>query len=258
MSIVSLPQRIAAKTRRALTRSAAAEAWRQRQRRRILSQAFVASSEYHRLMTKYYDEEIDGLNSAELLTKNFHHRHFKKNAVLGAWRWLGVYEKRDLLQKYVFSHHLAGLDVGGARGPISLEVDLCDRLEKDIFRRDIKYHDISEISNGSLDYVWSSHTLEHIPELEDFICRLRDTLKDNGKLIILVPAYTCRRWRAGSHKYTDEGGDSSHLYTFCLTSDKIKEETAGCCAIDEVVGRHFAVDEAEMVGDNSIFLLATR
>ncbi len=30
------------------------------------------------------------------------------------------------------------------------------------------------------------------------------------------------------------------------------------CAIDEVVGRHFAVDEAEMVGDNSIFLLATR
>ncbi len=65
-------------------------------------------------------------------------------------------------------------------------------------------------------------------------------------------------WRAGSHKYTDKRGDSSHLYTFCLTSDKDKEETADCCAIDEVVGRHFAVDEAEMVGDNSIFLLATR
>jgi SAM-dependent methyltransferase len=209
-------------------------------------------------MTKYYDEAIDGLNSAELLTKNFNYRHFKKGAVLGAWRWMGVYEKRDLLQKYVFSSHLAGLDVGGARGPISLDVDICDRLEKDIFRRRVKYHDISEIPNGSLDYVWSSHTLEHIPKLEEFISRLRDILKDNGKLIILVPAYTCSRWRAGSHTYTDKQGDSSHLYTFCLTSDKNVEEAVGCCAIDEVVGRYFAVDETEMVGDNSIFLLATR
>ena len=258
MSITSLPQRIAAKTRRALARSAAAEAWRQRQRKRILSQAYVASSEYHRLMTKYYDEKIDGLNSAELLTKNFNYRHFKKNAVLGAWRWLGVYEKRGLLQKYVFSRRLAGLDVGGARGPISLEVDICDRLETDIFHRKVKYRDISEIPDSSLDYAWSSHTLEHIPNLEDFIGQLRHKLKDGGKLIAQVPAYTCSRWRAGSHKYADKRGDSSHLYTFCLTSDKDKEETADCCAIDEVVGRHFAVDEAEMVGDNSIFLLATR
>ena len=138
-------------------------------------------------------------------------RVLSRSAPIEASRWLGVYEKRDILQKYVFSGHLTGVDVGGARGPISLEVDICDRLDKDIFRRDVKYHDISEIPDGSLDYAWSSHTLEHIPNLEDFIGQLRHKLK-----------------------------------------------VAGCYAIDEVVGRHFVVDEAAMVGDNSIFLIATR
>ncbi len=60
------------------------------------------------MIKKYYNSEIDGANSAELLTKNFKYRHFKKNRVLGAWRWLGVYEKRNLLQKYVFSDDLTG------------------------------------------------------------------------------------------------------------------------------------------------------
>lgn len=51
-------------------------------------------------------------------------------------------------------------------------------------------------------------------------------------------------------KYYDEAIDG-------LNSVELSTKNFSC-AIDEVVGRHFAVDETEIAGDNSIFLLATR
>ena len=258
MNNISILRKIFIKSRLLLSNSIIAESWRQKQRRRILTRAFILSNEYRKIINKYYNPEIDGVDSAELLTKNFKYRHFKKNKVLGAWRWLGVYEKRNLLQKYVFSDSLTGLDVGGARGPISLRVDICDRLKKDIFNRLVKYDDISNVPDRSLDYIWSSHTLEHIPDLDGYIEQLSNKLKKEGKLMVLVPAYTCRRWRAGLHQYKDSEGASPHTQTFCLSAELNRTETAGCCAIDQLVGSYLTVEMAELVGDNSIFIYAVR
>jgi SAM-dependent methyltransferase len=241
-----------------VSQSRAAETWRNRQRRRILNREFVTSPAYAELMMRHYDDAVDGPDSAELRTPNFVYRHFRKRGVLGAWRWLGLYERRERVARYVFSPELTGLDVGGARGPISLSVDLCDRLPRDIFNRPVRYRDLDEVADDSLDYVWSSHTLEHIPDIDDFVARLSGKLKPGGMLMALVPAYTCRRWRSGVHAYADEGGDSSHLYTFALARDEGAAGLPGYRAIDALIGEHLGVEEAEMVGDNSIFVVATR
>jgi SAM-dependent methyltransferase len=254
----SLIRKVAIKAQLMLTRNPLVEAWLGRKRRRTLTRQFIESEDYTRMMMKGFDPEIDGANSAELRTRNFNHRHFKHNRVLGAWRWLGVYENRAVLTDYVFSKGLEGLDLGGARGPISLEVDICDRLEKDIFNRPVRYSNVSQIPEDLLDYVWSSHTLEHIEDLDAFIGSLSTKLKPGGKLITLVPAYTCTRWRAGRHEYADARGASNHLYTFCLAKDTEKTGLPGCVPIDELIGRHLRIDDATMAGDNSIFIVATR
>jgi len=254
----SLVRKVIIKSQLVLTRNRLVEGWLGRKRRRILTRRFIESGDYSRIMMKHFDPDRDGANSAELRTKNFNYRHFKKNRVLGAWRWLGVYERRSVLADYVFSKSLHGVDLGGARGPVSLEVDICDRLEKDIFGRPVKYSNVNEIPGGSLDYLWSSHTLEHVDDLDGFIRLLSTKLKPEGKLITLVPAYTCTRWRAGRHEYADAHGASDHLYTFCLSGDKEKTGLPDCQPIDGLIGRYFHIDDAAMAGDNSIFILATR
>jgi SAM-dependent methyltransferase len=251
-------RKIIIRARLLLAHNVVVEWWFSKQRRRILTREFIESDEYTRVMMTHFDPATDGIDSAERLTTNFKYRHFKKNRVLGAWRWLGVYEKRAILTKYVFSKDLNGVDIGGVRGPISLGVKILDRLKEDIFARPVKYSDISQIPDSSLDYAWSSHTLEHIDDIDGFIGRLSAKLKPEGKLLALVPAYTCRRWRAGQHEYADVRGASNHLYTFCLSNDKEKMDSPEFVPIDELMARHLRVDLAEMVGDNSIFILATR
>lgn len=49
--------------------------------------------------------------------------------------------------------------------------------------------DISEIHNHSCDVISMWHVLEHVPNLELQIKRLKDILKDDGLLVIAVPNY---------------------------------------------------------------------
>lgn len=49
--------------------------------------------------------------------------------------------------------------------------------------------DISEIANKSCDVISMWHVLEHVPNLELQIQRLKDILKNDGLLIIAVPNY---------------------------------------------------------------------
>jgi SAM-dependent methyltransferase len=232
-----------------------------KRRKEVLKRGFLLSDNYKNLMMRYYDSSVDGQNSAELKTRNFCYRHFKKNVLLGAWRWLGVYEKRDLLCSVVLSPALNGLDLGGARGPISLSVSICDRLDKDIFGRKVTFHSLADIEDESLDFIWSSHVLEHVDSIERVIQEILSKLKKGGKFICHVPAYTCTRWRSGIHTYKDCSGDSSHKYTFYLSADpgiKNSEEHNTYLAIDSLVAKYLEIEEAEMVGDNSIFIVATK
>src|SRR5690606_18132043 len=48
---------------------------------------------------------------------------------------------------------------------------------------------IKEISNEKFDVITLWHVLEHIPDLENFILKLKAMLKDKGIIIIAVPNY---------------------------------------------------------------------
>lgn len=192
----------------------------------------------------------DGVNSAELRTRNYRYRHGNRG-LLGAWRWLGLLENRDMLIDTFFNHKV--LDFGGARGPISPNADICDIRKNDCTGRDVKYQALDGVPNESYEYVWSSHTLEHIEDIVSTLLGLRDKLEPGGKLILHLPAYTCERWRADSFPTI------GHRHTFCLSADR--DDAWGCkylVAIDILASQYFTVERAEMCGDNSIFMVLKR
>lgn len=248
-----MPKRVAGKLRKLALSNPIAQRQAAIQRRRVLTHDFLASPRYDALMRRDWQPAVDGLNSAEWQTPNYRWRHFKRNHILGAWRWLGVYEN---------SKFLLPLDFGGARGPISLEVAICDRLERDIFGRPVAHASLDAVPDEAFDFVWSSHTLEHIRALDDTLAALVDKLKPGGTLALLLPAYTCTRWRAGTHAYADGKGDSSHVHTFYLALDpnvppELRADPAAV-PIDVQVRRHAVIEQARMVGDNSIWIVARR
>jgi SAM-dependent methyltransferase len=259
--VSGLPRRAADKVRTLALRNPITQRRTESLRRRVLTREFLDSTEYNRLMIRDLELGVDGLNSAERMTPNYRWRHFKRAAALGAWRWLGVYENSEFLIPLVFGDG-AGLDFGGARGPIGLDVPVCDRLETDVFGCPVEYRDLKAVKNRSLDYVFSSHALEHIPALDGTLQLLSRKLKPGGVLVLNLPAYTCMRWRAGTHAYADEQGDSPHVHTFYLALDPAVpaalRAATSAVAIDVAVRKHFTVEDARMVGDNSIWIVARR
>jgi SAM-dependent methyltransferase len=219
------------------------------------SKAFIESKKYSYLMSRFYSEE-DGLMSAELRTKNFYYRHHIKNEILGAWRWLGLLENKEWLCALVFDESKRGLDFGGARGPISSTVDICDRLARDLFGNPTPYRSLDEVEDNSFDYIWSSHTLEHIDEIAPVLDSFRQKLRRDGVVVLHLPSYTCVRWRSTIHRYSDAAGDSSHKHTFCLAEDRNKTEGLDAVTeIDTLAGNHLDLISARMCGDNSIFMI---
>jgi predicted SAM-dependent methyltransferase len=224
----------------------------------VISKNFLSSKQYSLLMHLFFDKKNDGTNSAQNKTANFRLRHFKLNKILGAWRWLGIFEQRHEIMPYIFSEK-KGLDFGGARGPISLQIKLCDRLKLDVFKRKVAYNSLKEISDRSLDYIWTSHTLEHIDSLSKTLSKLKDKLVKGGVLFLHVPSYTCFRWQSGIHNYKDEKGDSSHNYTFYLSKDKSDNIENSYTPIDSLILESgFKIKKAEYVADNSIFIKAIK
>jgi SAM-dependent methyltransferase len=179
----------------------------------------------------------DGLNSAQLKTNNYKYRHLNL-AALGAWRWLGILEHKELVSDFVFDDKKVGLDFGGAMAPVSYCVEICDKGDS-----------LHDLEDNAYDYIFSSHTLEHLGDLEGTLEAFRRKVKPGGSVILNLPAYTCTRWRA------DKPGLFGHNYTFCLEADK--ENAEGCkslIAIDTLASDYFKIKIAEMCGDNSIFL----
>ncbi len=260
-SLNGLPGRLVDKVHTLALRNPIAQRRTESLRRRVLTREFLDSTDYNHLMTRYLVLGRDGLHSAEWMTRNYRWRHFKRAAVLGAWRWLGVYENSEFLIPLVFGDG-EGLDFGGARGPIGPNVPICDRLDTDVFGRPVAYQDLKAVKNRSLDYIFSSHTLEHIAALDGTLQLLNRKLKPGGVLVLHLPAYTCTRWRAGTHSYADAKGASPHVHTFYLALDPtvpadLRADKAAK-PIDLHVRKHFTVEQASMVGDNSIWIVARK
>jgi len=80
----------------------------------------------------------------------------------------------------------------------------------DLWRGEGQGTRIEDIPSASLDYVFSSHTLEHIDDWKGTVVQWIALLKRGGRLFLYLPHPECRIWRRGApgigeeHKWIPE------------------------------------------------------
>jgi|SRR5690554_929905 len=223
-----------------------------KKRKELLNKDFIESNRYDKIMMSK-GGSVTSIDDAESRSPNFRYRHMKFHKILGAWRWKGLWQNKDLICKYVFDKSKKGIDFGGANGPISLTTTIVDFAKKDSFHRPVMYNNLKDLDFNA-DFIFSSHTLEHIPNLDDIFKEMKNHLKANAQLFFHVPAYSCSRWRSGIHT---NKAFNDHAWTFCLQKDIAKLDFKNLLAIDEKVSEYFNLKSAKYVGDNSIFIIAS-
>lgn len=202
----------------------------------IITKEYIYSYVYDNTMLKYVNSSCNLFNQHENV-KNFDYRMSKLRG-LGAWRWLSTFRHRYLIADFVFSKQ-QGIDFGGHHAPIYGNTEIIDIYPEHFYRK-IRY-----ISDEELDYIFTSHTLEHVKELPYTLREFTRILKPAGYLICIVPSWNCERWRAG--------GPNTHLYTFGLEND------SEWINIEKLISNAgFNVLKAEYTYDNSIIILATK
>lgn len=229
-----------------------------RARRSVLREDYILGDRYTRKMLKRFDGSASSfserIDDAERQTANFHYRHHRVNRLLGCWRWKGLWQKRALLAPIVFDGSLRGLDFGGANGPVSLHTCIVDFDTRDTFGRAVNIHSLDDLT-GPFDYLFTSHTLEHIENLDQVLTRMQGLLKPAAALFLHLPAFTCTRWRPGIHRHQRF---NDHHWAFALSSDTGAVPALDrLILIDRALSHYFDVHSAEYVGDNSIFIHAS-
>jgi SAM-dependent methyltransferase len=221
-----------------------------------LTAEFLRSQAYQDLMNRYvpYDGQY-GLHEAETATKSFLYRAFEAEEQLRAWRWRGVQENLDLIIDLVDDPSKLVVDLGGAASSFGLGAVIVDQLPFDADGRKVPYASLSELPRKA-DVIISSHTLEHIPDLEAELARISDSLAPGGTFLAHVPAFSCERWRVGTHSHASFG---DHVWTFGLSgTPNVPAGLINYVDFDAMLARHFTVVSAEYCGDNSIFAVARR
>lgn len=202
---------------------------------------------------KSLEEFSSFLYDAEAYSDNYRIRHFSLSRRLGGWIWKGIYLHRRRFVSLLFNKDLRGVDFGGASRPILADLDVVDLKDFDCYNRRVKYRSISEVK-GSLDFVFSSHTFEHIPDLGDSLQQIHSKLKVGGILALNLPSYTCQRWRAFSGS-----ANIDHVHTFKLMKTNVDEELPHLVDIDFLIeNAGFNINIAEYTGDNSIVIFGEK
>jgi len=174
---------------------------------------------------------------------------------LGGWRWKGIFTYRETFVDIIFNDNLRGIDFGGSQRPISSHIDIVDIESTDYYNRPIKYHKLSEVEYP-IDYIFSSHTLEHIPNLGDVLEEMYDALVEDGILALNLPSYSCKRWWANTGNWM---GGTPHVHTFKLKKSNIIEKIPNLVNIDELLEeKGFKIALAEYSGDNNIIIFAEK
>lgn len=124
---------------------------------------------------------------------------------IGAWRWEGIHDNKELVISHIFDQNQVGIDFGGYMGPIGGFTKIIDPAI-DTW--------LDDIEDNSLDYVFTSHCLEHIKTIKAQVRMMYEKIKNGGKLIILVPSYKKEVWRA---YYAPD-----HIHTFMLVGDSLQ------------------------------------
>ncbi|MCB9781498.1 MAG: class I SAM-dependent methyltransferase [Candidatus Omnitrophica bacterium] len=220
-----------------------------------VTETFLRSSEYSEMMSKHlpYDGVYD-LHEAQNETANFRYRHFDCRDRLGIFRWRGIQQHLEELLPILTDPQKKIVDFGGAASSVGFNSIIVDQLPEDAFGNPVRYHGLSEIQ-GEVDVIFSSHTLEHIPDLDGVLKEITDKLKPGGLLILHIPSFSCERWRPGIHtnaKYND------HVWAFGLEQSSPIPNLKGYCDIGMKVADYLQIKQAEYCGDDSIYLVAQK
>jgi hypothetical protein len=252
-----LARKISGRVQSALADNPLARHHHRRKRREILRREFLESGAYENLFLTRFPDPLrfhEFIHDAQDETPNFRFRHYRKGRILGSWRWKGVFKHRSRIIPIVFHPEKLGIDFGGAAGPISLHSRIVDFANRDVFGREVELRTCSDLDFRP-DYIFSSHTLEHLDDPAEALGQFRESLPDGGDLILNLPSFSCVRWRSGVHshrKYSD------HKWTFFLEGTEIEESIPGLLAIDTLVADYFDIYLKEYTGDDSIVILAKR
>ena len=230
---------------------------------------YLLSHTYVSEMLSYYNGTQNDFNNflydAEPKTNNYNFRHFQLVNKLGGWRWKGLFTYRETFTDLIFNKNLKGIDFGGSQRPISEHLDIVDLEDKDFYNRKVKYKSLDEVEYD-IDFIFSSHTLEHIPNLEEILKQMYDNLTEDGILALNLPAYSCKRWIANTGNWM---GGTPHVHTFKLKKTKIDgntemwqpllKESANLLDIDSLIEKiGFKIALAEYTGENSIVIFAEK
>ena len=212
---------------------------------------FLRSAEYRELMARHVPYTGPGLHEAQTASKSFMFRHFEVDRRLLAFRWRGVEAHLDLLLEHLADPSRSVVDLGGAASPFGLGSIVVDTLPVDAEGRSVPYRSLDELP-GQVDTIISSHTLEHIPDLDAELDRIARVLAPGGTLLVHVPAFSCERWRVGVHSHATFG---DHVWTFGLRgTENVPDGLRSYVEIDAFLTRHFEVLSASYCGDDSIFI----
>ena len=190
------------------------------------------------------------LDDAELRTESWQRRHSPEAiAQLGVWRWKGIQQYAGKILDLICGKRV--IDFGGFDGPLGFGSIVVDQKAE--------YKTLADVP-GDVDVIFSSHTLEHLDYPRRWMREACGRLVSDGLLILHVPSWTCKRWRAG--EYSNPNQPNGHKWTFCLNKDwRDTPNDMDGTIIDITVGKHhagFDVELAEYVGDNSILLIARK
>jgi len=125
----------------------------------------------------------------------------------GAWEFEGrVYPDlltvggASLLIAREASKHCTGqgVDIGAGLWPLP------GAMPVDIWRGPGAGRSIDDVPAGSLDFVFSSHCLEHVAEWETALTRWVSLVRPGGVVFLYLPHPDCGLWRPGSPMVGDE------------------------------------------------------
>ncbi len=211
---------------------------------------FLRSPKYAEVMSAPRD---GCLTEAHDVSPSYRMRHQDFADWLGVWRWRGVQRHAETILRELERPGARVLDFGGAGGPLGLGSQVVDLKDTDRYGRPVLLHSLADVENATC--VFTSHALEHIPDIDTVLAQIAECLAPGGLLIAHVPAWTCERWRAGIHTSPDF---APHCWDFGIEDEAPIEGLRAYTNIAARIGRVLTVELSEYCGDDSIMVLARK
>lgn len=180
------------------------------------------------------------------MQNNWEDRHnIESQKKYGVWRWLGMKDNAEYLLKIIKKSKKI-IDFGGAQAPLCPDALIVDKANKDIWGRDIKYHNVSDCP-GKYDLIFSSHTLEHVIDFKFELIMMIRKLKSGGRLILHLPSVHNDKWWPQNERKKE------HKRIFALSKEPVSRSPLETIYIDQCFFKD-NIEYAEYVGDSGILL----